>query len=50
MIPLNARRLMQPMLRQIGEALGVPSSSSDACAELKLMVEESWDMIRRTFR
>ena len=28
MIPLNARHLTKPMLRQIGEALGVPSSSS----------------------
>jgi len=27
------------MLRQIGEVLGVPSSSSATCAELKLMVE-----------
>ena len=39
MIPLNARCLTKPMLRQIGEALGVPSSSSATCAELKLMVE-----------
>ena len=39
MIPLNARRLTKTMLRQIGKALGVPSSSSATCAELKLMVE-----------
>jgi len=39
LIPLNARRLTKLMLRQIGEGLGVPSSSSALCAELRLMVE-----------
>ena len=38
-IPLNARRLTLSMLCQIGEALGVPSSSSATNAELKLMME-----------
>ena len=38
-IPLNARRVTLSILRQIGEALGVPSSSSATNAELKLMVE-----------
>ena len=36
---MNARRLTLSILRQIGEALGVPSSSSATNAELKLMVE-----------
>ena len=39
MIFINARRLMKPMLRQIGEALGMPPSSTATCAQLKLMVE-----------
>jgi len=39
LIRLNARRLTKLMLRQIGEALGVPSSSSVTCAELRLMME-----------
>ena len=39
MIPLNARCLTMPMLRQIGEALGVPSSASTPSSELRLMVE-----------
>jgi len=39
MIPLNTRHSTKPMLIQIGEGLGVSSSSSATCAELKLLVE-----------
>ena len=39
MLPLNAMQLTLSRLCQIGEVLGMPSSSSASCSELKLMVE-----------
>ena len=40
MIPLNARHLTMLILRQVGDALGMLSSLSAMCSELRLTVEE----------